>query len=162
MNGRHQVTRSVQVATDPAAIWGIVADSTLLPQWARVVTDVSYLGGEEEGVGMTRHCNVELGGRTGAMTERCVEFLPNRRAGYVVDDDTLGFNRMLVDYGFTITLEPRSDRTTALRIDTYYTPRNALYALLNQLLLRRRLRRTVAGLLEGLKEISERRGAPAA
>jgi hypothetical protein len=162
MNGKHQVTRTVRVATDPAAIWGIIADSTLLPQWARVVTDVSYLGGEEEGVGMTRHCNVELGGRTGTMTERCVEFLPNRRASYVVDDDTLGFNRMLVDYGFTITLEPRSDRTTALRIDTYYTPRNALYALLNQLLLRPRLRRTVDGLLDGLKEISERRGAHAA
>jgi hypothetical protein len=162
MNGKHQVTRSVQVATDPAAIWGIVADSTLLPQWARVVTDVAYLGGEEEGVGMTRHCNVELGGRTGTMTERCVEFLPNRRAGYVVDDDTLGFNRMLVDYGFTITLEPRSDRTTALRIDTYYTPRNPLYALLNRLVLRRRLRRTVDGLLQGLKDTSERRGARAA
>jgi hypothetical protein len=162
MNGKHQVTRTVQVATDPAAIWGIIADSRLLPRWAGVVTDVSYLGDEEEGVGMTRHCNVELGGRTGTMTERCVEFLPNRRASYVVDDDTLGFSRMLVDYGFTITLEPRSDRTTALRIDTYYTPRNALYALLNQLLLRRRLRRTVDGLLEGLKEISERRGAHAA
>jgi len=161
MNGKHQVTRSVQVATDPAAIWAIVADSTLLPQWARVVTDVTYLG-EEEGVGMTRHCSVELGGRTGTMTERCVEFLPNRRASYVVDDDTLGFNRMLVDYGFTITLEPRSDRTTALRIDTYYTPRNPLYALLNQLVLRRRLRRTVDGLLQGLKEISERRGDRAA
>jgi Polyketide cyclase / dehydrase and lipid transport len=162
MNGKHQVTRSIQVATDPAGIWGIVADSTLLPQWARVVTDVTYLGGEtEEGVGMTRQCNVELGGRTGTMTERCVEFVPGRRAGYVVDDDTLGFHRMLVDYGFAITLEPRSDRTTALRIDTYYTPRNPLYGLLNQLVLRRRLRRTVDGLLQGLKEISERRGAQA-
>jgi hypothetical protein len=79
----------------------------------------------------------------------------------VVDDDTLGFHRMLVDYGFTITLEPRSDRTTALRIDTYYTPRNPLYGLLNRLLLRRRLRRTVDGLLQGLKQISERRGAQA-
>jgi hypothetical protein len=162
MNGKHQVTRTVQVATDPAAIWGVIADSRLLPQWAGVVKDVTYLGETEEGVGMTRHCNVELGGRTGTMTERCVEFLPNRRAGYVVDDDTLGFHRMLVDYGFTITLEPRSDRTTTLRIDTYYTPRNRLYGLLNQLVLRRRLGRTVDGLLEGLKEISERRGAPAA
>jgi uncharacterized protein YndB with AHSA1/START domain len=162
MNGKHQVTRTIEVATDPAAIWGVIADSTLLPQWAGVVTDVTYLGGEEEGVGMTRHCNVELDGRSGAMTERCVEFVPNRRAGYVVDDDTLGFQRMLVDYGFTITLEPRSDRTTTLRIDTYYTPRNPLYALLNRLLLRRRMRRTVDGLLQGLKQISERRGAQAA
>jgi hypothetical protein len=162
MNGKHQITRTVEVATDPAAIWGVIADSTLLPQWAGVVKDVTYLGEMEEGVGMTRHCRVELGGRTGTMTERCVEFVPSRRAGYVVDDDTLGFRRMLVDHGFTITLEPRSDRTTALRIDTYYTPRNQLYGLLNRLVLRRRMRSTVDGLLQGLKEISERRGAPAA
>jgi uncharacterized protein YndB with AHSA1/START domain len=162
MNGKHQITRTVQVATDPAAIWGVIADSRLLPQWAGVVTDVTYLGDQEEGVGMTRHCNVELGGRTGTMTERCVEFLPSRRAAYVVDDDTLGFHRMLLDYGFTITLDQRSDRTTALRIDTYYTPRTRLYELLNRLVLRQRMRKLVDGLLQGLKQISERRSAPAA
>jgi hypothetical protein len=162
MNGKHQLTRTAQVATDPAAIWGVIADSRLLPQWAHVVKDVTYLGDQEEGVGMTRHCSVELGGRTGTMTERCVEFLPCRRAGYVVDDDTLGFHRMLVDYGFAITLDARSDRTTAVRIDTYYTPRTPLYELLNRLVLRRRMRRTVDGLLQGLKQISERRGAQAA
>jgi uncharacterized protein YndB with AHSA1/START domain len=162
MNGKHQVSRTVEVAADPSAIWGIIADSALLPQWAGVVKDVTYLGEAQEGVGMTRHCNVELGGRTGTMTERCVEFVPDRRASYVVDDDTLGFNRMLRDYGFTITLEPRSERTTALRIDTYYTPRNPLYALLNRLLLKQRMRKVVDGLLQGLKQISERRGVPAA
>jgi uncharacterized protein YndB with AHSA1/START domain len=162
VNGKHQVTRTVQVATDPAAVWGVIADSTLLPQWAGIVTDVTYLGETEEGVGMTRHCNVELGGRTGTMTERCVEFLPNRRAAYVVDDDTLGFHRMLVDYGFTITLDQRSDRTTALRIDTYYTPRTPLYALLNRLVLQRRMGKLIDGLLQGLKQISERRSATAA
>jgi hypothetical protein len=162
MNGKHQASRSVEVATGPAAIWGVIADSTLLPQWAGVVTDVTYLGEGQEGVGMTRHCNVELGGRTGTMTERCVEFIPRRRASYVVDDDTLGFNRMLVDYGFTITLDPASDRATALRIDTFYTPRNPLYALLNRLVLQRRMRKVVDGLLQGLKQISERRSAQAA
>jgi uncharacterized protein YndB with AHSA1/START domain len=161
MNGKHQVTRTVEVAANPAAIWGVIADSALLPQWAGVVKDVTYLGDQEEGVGMTRYCNVEFGGRTGTMTERCVEFIPNRRAGYVVDDDTLGFKRMLLDYGFTITLDPRSDQTTMLRLDTYYTPRNPLYALLNRLL-RRRMGKVVDGLLRGLKQISERRGAPAA
>jgi uncharacterized protein YndB with AHSA1/START domain len=162
MNSKHQVTRTVEVAAHPAAIWGVIADSALLPQWAGVVTDITYLGEGEEGVGMTRRCNVELGGRRGTMTERCVEFVPDRRAGYVVDDDTLGFTRMLVDYGFTITLEPRSDRATALRIDTYYTPRSALYTLLNRLVLRQRMRKMVGGLLQGLKQISERRGAQAA
>jgi uncharacterized protein YndB with AHSA1/START domain len=41
MNGKHQVTRTIKVATDPAAIWAVIADSTLLPQWAGVVTDVT-------------------------------------------------------------------------------------------------------------------------
>jgi uncharacterized protein YndB with AHSA1/START domain len=162
MNGKHQVTRTVEVDAEPAAIWRVIADSALLPQWAGVVKDVTYLGEAQEGVGMTRHCNVELGGRSGTMTERCVEFVPNRRAGYVVDDDTLGFNRMLRDYGFTLTLEPRSHVTTALRIDTYYTPRNPPYALLNRLVLKQRMRKIVDGLLQGLKQLSERRGAPAA
>jgi hypothetical protein len=162
MNGKHQVTLTVEVAADQAAIWGVIADSSLLSQWAGVVRDVTYLGLGEEGVGMTRLCNVEFGGRTGTMTERCVEFIPTRRASYVVDDDTLGFKRMLLDYGFTITLDPRSDRATGLRIDTYYTPRNPLYALLNGLVLRRRMRKVVDDLLQGLKQISDRRGAPAA
>ena len=77
----------------------------------------------------------------------------------MVDDDTLGFQRMLVDYGFTITLDPVAVRATALRIDTYYTPRNPLYALLNRLVLQQRMRKLVGGLLQGLKQISERRGA---
>jgi hypothetical protein len=49
-----------------------------------------------------------------------------------------------------------------LRIDTYYTPRSPLYTLLNRLVLRRRMRTVVDGLLQGLKQISERRGAPVA
>ena len=87
---------------------------------------------------------------------------PKRSRAYVVDDATLGFKRMLIDYGFTITLDPLSDRATALRIDTYYTPRNPPSALLNRLLLRQRMRKLVDGLLQGLKQISERLGAQAA
>mgnify|MGYP004577950923 CR=1 FL=1 len=68
MNGKQQITRTLQVATDPGAIWGVIADSRLLPQWAGVVKDVTYLGEMEEGVGMTRQCSVEFGGRTGTMT----------------------------------------------------------------------------------------------
>lgn len=95
-----------------------------------------------------------------SLTERCVEFIPGRRAGYVVVDDTLGFGRMLTDYGFTLTLDPRpasrpAERTT-VRIDTYYTPRNPAYALMNRLILRRRMRTVAAELLQGLKRISER------
>ncbi len=166
MNGKHQLTRTVEIATAPAAIWDVLADSTLLPQWASVVKNVTYVAGAQvaegnaEGVGMTRRCTVNFGGREGSITERCVEFVPGCRAGYVVVDDTVGFNRMLADYGFTLTLDPRpasgpAERTT-VRIDTYYTPRNPAYALMNRLVLRQRMRTVAAELLQGLKRTSER------
>lgn len=166
MNGKHQLARTVEVNAGPAAIWSVIADSTLLPQWASVVQHVAYVTGDEDGVGMTRRCNVAFAGREGTLTEQCVEFVPNRRASYVVVQDTIGFNRMLDDYGFTLTLHPQPTRgpteRTGLRIDTYYTPRNLRYALMNRVVLKRRMRSVADDLLQGLKRISERRAtAPA-
>jgi hypothetical protein len=93
---------------------------------------------------------------------RFIEFVPDRRASSVVDAGTLGSSRMLADHGFTIALDAATDQRTVLRIDTSYTPRDGLYALLNRLVLRRRMRTVVDGLPRGLKQISERRGTQAA
>jgi uncharacterized protein YndB with AHSA1/START domain len=161
MKGLHQMTRTIDVEASPAAIWAILADSTLLPQWAPVVRDVACLGGDTEGVGLTRRCNVEFAGRAGSITERCVEYVSESRIGYLVIEDTLGFNRMFADYGFTVTLTPRPPSGTTLRIDTNYTPRNAAFALINRLLIKRRMRGVVEGLLGGLKDVGERRAATA-
>jgi hypothetical protein len=89
------------------------------------------------------------------MTERCVEFDPPSRAGYVVDDDSLGFGRMFADYGFTISVEEGPDGASIARTDTYYTPRNRLFSLMNAAFMRRRFTRTVDELLSGLKRSSE-------
>lgn len=155
MNGDHQLTRQIAIDAPRDRIWALVADSSLLPKWAPPVKAVTAQGEGPEGVGATRVCQVEFGGREGTMTERCVAFEPPFRAGYVVDDDSLGFARMFADYGFTITLEEGSDGSSTVRTDTYYTPRNRLFAAMNHLIMRRRFARTVDGMLSGLKRSSE-------
>jgi Polyketide cyclase / dehydrase and lipid transport len=121
------------------------------------VKEVNSLTEGPEGIGTTRVCEVEFGARKGTMTERCVEFEPPRRAGYVVDDDNLGFGRMFADYGFTISIEDGPDGSSIARTDTYYTARNPLFSLLNALFMRRRFARTVDELLSGLQRSSESR-----
>lgn len=156
MNGKHQLTRTIVVDAPAEAVWGVIADSSLLPEWAPPVDEVACIGGPE-GLGSRRECKVDFSGKKGTMIERCVEFVPNRVAGFVVDEDTLGFSKMFADYGFTQTLEPIGAGRTELRIDTYYTPRNPLYSLMNRLMMRRQFTKTVDGLLEGLKRLSEQR-----
>ena len=157
MNGKHQLNRETVIDAPGDQVWAVVADSSMLPEWAPPVSALTDMSKGPEGVGTTRVCAVDFGSRQGSMTERCVEFDPPHRAGYVVDDDSLGFGRMFADYGFTITIDDRLDGTSTVRMDTHYTPRNALFRLLNALMMRRRFASTVDELLSGLKRSSERR-----
>lgn len=154
MNGKHQVTHTCAIAAPRSTVWAVIADDRLLPQWAPVVDALVDVDGPG-GVGTTRTCSVDFQGRSGTMTERCVDFDPERRASYVIVDDSLGFSRLLRDYGFTMTLDDHPDGCS-LRIDTYYTPRNVPAQLMNRVLLRRQMRKTVRSIAEGLKTFSER------
>jgi uncharacterized protein YndB with AHSA1/START domain len=157
MNGSHQLTREIAIDAPRDRVWAVVADSRLLAEWAPPVKAVTDISGGPEGVGTTRVCEVEFGGRAGTMTERCVEFEPPRRAAYEVEEDSLGFGRMFADYGFTMTIEDAADGSSIARTDTYYTPRNRVFWLLNVLFMRRRFASTVDELLSGLKRSSEMR-----
>jgi uncharacterized protein YndB with AHSA1/START domain len=157
MKGDHQLTREIAIDVPRAQVWAVVADSRLLPEWAPPVNEVRDVSEGAEGVGTTRVCQVEFGEREGTMTERCVEFDPPRRAAYVVDDDSLGFGRMFADYGFTITIDDGPNGSSIAHMETYYTPRNPLFGLINALIMRRRFAHTVEELLSGLKRSSESR-----
>jgi len=155
MTGDHQLSRQIEIHAPRDRVWAVVADSSLLAEWAPPVEEVREIGQGSAGVGATRLCQVDFGGRKGTMTERCVEFDPPSRAGYVVDEDSLGFARMFADYGFRISVEAGADGSSIARTDTYYTPRNPAFAIMNRLIMRRRFAKTVDGMLAGLKRVSE-------
>lgn len=155
MNGKHQIRRSLEIAAPTKAVWAILEDSTLLPQWAAVVEEVTCRVPGREEVGSIRDCRVDFAGRKGTIVERCVELIPNTKVAYVVDDDSLGFNRMFTDYGFTITLENAGVQRTTVRMDTYYTPRSIVTAAMNSLMMRRKFSVSVDGLLQGLRRLAE-------
>jgi hypothetical protein len=74
-----------------------------------------------------------------------------------VVDDSLGFNRMYTHYGFTAHFAAITDAATTVRIETFYTPTGPVAAALNALVIRRRFRHVVDGLLRGLRTLAEQR-----
>jgi uncharacterized protein YndB with AHSA1/START domain len=159
MKGRHQLQRSLEILAPRDVVWAILEDSTLLPQWVPAVDEVLGCAPGAESVGSVRECRVNFAGRGGTIVERCVELVPSSFAAYVVDDDSLGFNRMFADYGFTFALEVAEAGRSTVRMDTYYTPRTVVTSVLNVLFMRRRFANTVDEILHGLAELAEERGA---
>jgi hypothetical protein len=88
--------------------------------------------------------------------EECVDLVPQASITYAVRSDTLGMAKMFSDYCFRISLHAEHSGTKVI-IDTFYTPTNGLYALMNAALMRRQFRSVVDGILEGLCRLAERR-----
>jgi uncharacterized protein YndB with AHSA1/START domain len=155
--GRKQIERGTLIHAPAAAVWEVLADSRLLPEWAPVVDEVTECSIEGEAVGEVRHCNATLAGESGRMVERCTEFTPMTRIAYVVDDESFGMRKMFDHYGFVINLEPEGSERTHVTLETHYTPRNPMYGLLNKLMMRRQLEKVCAEIVGGLKTFTESR-----
>lgn len=161
LRGRKQIERSVVINAPKPAVWAVLADSRLLPQWVPAVAAVTDCSIDGEAVGTTRTCQANLGGKSGKMVERCVEFSPTDRIAFLVDDETFGMRRMFDDYGFALTLADRGARSTLVTLETHYTPKNAMYSAMNRLMMRRQFTKVCDGIVNGLKTYLEHTAEPA-
>jgi polyketide cyclase/dehydrase/lipid transport protein len=160
MHGKKQLERDTLVGAPAGAVYGLFMDNAELAHWAPAVDAVTgEHGGDETGLGATRTCAVTMNGAKGTMVERCIEAVPSTQASFLVVDDSFGFTTMFTDYGFTAHFTPEAGARTMVRIETFYTPANPFAAVLNTLVIRRRLRNVVDELLAGLRTLAERRQA---
>ena len=152
-----QIERSTNIDAPPDAVWEVLGDSRLLPDWVPAVEEVTECSIDGEAVGEVRRCNAKLAGKSGHMVERCIEFAPMTRIAYVVDDESFGMRRMFEHYGFAINLESVPWGETLVTLQTHYTPRNPIYGLLNRLIMRRRFEKVCEEIVGGLKTFTESR-----
>ncbi|HZM79938.1 MAG TPA: hypothetical protein VFC19_29750 [Candidatus Limnocylindrales bacterium] len=66
---------------------------------------------------------------------------------------------MFTNYGFTAHFAATDGARTTVRIETFYTPASPIAAVLNTLVMRRKFRHVVDGLLTGLRALAEQRHA---
>jgi uncharacterized protein YndB with AHSA1/START domain len=157
MDGEKQIERSTVIHAPVEAVWQVLADSRLLPEWVPAVNEVTECSTEGEAVGEVRHCNANLVGKSGRMVERCIEFTPMTRIAYVVDEESFGMRKMFDHYGFGINLKSKGPEKTQVTLQTHYTPRNPIYGALNKLMLRRQFEKVCTEIVGGLKLFAESR-----
>jgi uncharacterized protein YndB with AHSA1/START domain len=158
MQGKKQLERDTTVRAPAGAVYGLFMDKAELANWAPAVDAVTdENAGDETGLGATRTCAVTMNGAKGTMVERCIEAAPSARASFLVVDDSFGFTTMFTGYGFTAHFTPAAGGQTTVRIETFYTPANPITAVLNKLVIRRRLRSVIDELLAGLRTLAEQR-----
>ncbi len=89
------------------------------------------------------------------MVERCVEAIPYQKIMWVMEQGEM--KKMFSDIRFGFILEPKQSKSTLLRLDGYYQPRNAFTRLLYALMLRRKLHDMIQTLVGNLKDLIEKR-----
>jgi uncharacterized membrane protein len=151
MNWTLQGSDEVVMRAPVERIWALLEDGPRLPEWMPIVKSTT---GEVEVLDAERTCQVEVEGKRGSVTERCVEHDPYVRIAWRLVDDSLGFGRLLDDFGFSFTLEPLADGSTRVRNETYYRPRSLVARLLSMLVLRRKFRGIRLVALANLRRLS--------
>ncbi len=160
--GKKQLSRQTMIGAPSAFVYRLFMDNAELPTWAPPVDSVvKEMGGDETGLGRTRICEVTMQGKRGTMAEECVEAVADTQASFHFVEDSFGFRRMFRDYGFTVHFAEIATGTQ-VRIETFYTPANIVWATMNALFMRRKFRGIADELLEGLKALAEQRYAGAA
>ena len=155
--GKKQIVRTAEVGASIDAVWEVISDARLLPQWVPAVDAVTSCSADGEHVGASRTCSANLAGTSGTMVERCVEYTPTSRVAYVVDDETFGLLNMFENYGFSLNLSRLDNQQTLVTLETHYDPKNLVYATMNKAMMRRRFGTVCNDIVSGLKSFAEAR-----
>ena len=154
MGKAFQGSSDILIHTTPEPIWVILADSTCLPQWAVMVKSTT---GTTERVGSTRTCQVEREGRKDQVMERCIEAVPLKRIGWVMEQGMMTQMFSTVQFGFE--LEPQGSGQTRLRLGFLYEPRNLVACLMYYLMMNKKMEGLRQELLKNIKNLVETRGS---
>ncbi|HXD78408.1 MAG TPA: SRPBCC family protein [Puia sp.] len=133
-------------------VWAIVTDITLLPRINPGVIKVSGAMNEPNAV---RTCEVESKGRKGIITEKLVEFVPEKRMVWKVESDTMGMSKMLLDTRFSLLLETVTDSSTKVTAETHYSPRTILARMMNGLMMKKMFAKAQEKILQNLRALAQ-------
>jgi len=106
--------------------------------------------------GETRTCEMENKGRKGSMTERLVEFVPEKKTVWVIENDTMGMSKMLKDPRFCFYLEKIDENKTKIINESYYLPANFMVKIMNSLMMKKKMGEIQEKILSNIKALAEK------
>lgn len=147
-----QARNEIIINAPISKVWALITDINLVHKTNPGVVKATGTMNQLNGV---RICEVNNKGRTGTMTERLIEFIPERKTVWTIENDSMGMGKMLKDTRFCFNLEKNSESSTKLINESYYTPRTFVASIMNVLMMKRMMGNLQAQILSNIKSLSE-------
>lgn len=155
MTGKFQWEASLEIAATSQRVWEIVDDISLIPQYHPEVGRVDLLSGQKQRAqGVKYQCTI-LEGRKGSCVEEVVEYVPGRKMSTTFSRDSWGMSNMFAEFVVDTTVIPYGPSSTILRFAAYYKPLGFRMWFLNQIVVRRVMRRRSILVMKGIKRLAE-------
>jgi hypothetical protein len=136
-----------------SSIWAIITDINVLH---KVNPGVVKASGRMDKQGETRTCQIDNKGRTGTMTEKLIELVPEKKTVWTIESDTMGMSKMLKNTQFVFNLEKIDDHKTKVINETYYQPANLIAKIMNGLMMKKMIGKAQEEILSNIKSLTEK------
>jgi carbon monoxide dehydrogenase subunit G len=133
-------------------VWSLITD---INQLHKINPGVIKTTGRMDKQGETRTCEMNNNGRKGTMTEELIEMVPESKTVWIIESDSMGMSKMLVDPRFCFHLQKLDEHRTKLTNESYYKPANAMVKIMNALVMKRKMRQIQGQILNNIKSLRE-------
>ncbi|MBK8956797.1 MAG: SRPBCC family protein [Saprospiraceae bacterium] len=148
-----QVQNEAIINAPIGSIWSAITDISVLH---KVNPGIIKATGRMDLQGETRTCEIDNKGKKGTMTERLLEMIPEKKTVWTIENDDMGFGKMLKDTRFVFNLEKLGDNKTKVTNETYFTPANFMARILSGLVIKKNIRKAQQQILNNLKTLTEK------
>jgi len=149
-----QLEQKIIINKSAQKVWEIFNDQSLLTKWTQDVQKSHY---EEKmaSLGQLRKNECIVNGKKGTIETRCVNMTGKDRAEFVVEKDSFGMTKMLVNMSFAAVFRKVNDNQTEFSMLSHYSPKNFLLKLMNPFI-KKKMGKEVKIMLTGLKNYIEK------
>lgn len=148
-----QARNEIVIHAPISKVWSVITDISLLPN---INPGVISATGTMNKVGETRTCEMDNRGRKGTMTERLIEFVPEQKTVWTIEEDSMGMKKMLSGTRFCFYLEKQSNNQTKLVNESYYSPIGFMPKVMNVLMMKSMMGKIQSKILNNIKKYSEK------
>lgn len=148
-----QLDQKIIINVSLEKVWEIFNDQSLLSKWTQDVQS-SQFDERMASPGQLRKNECIVNGKKGFIETRCVDMIGKQRAEFIVEKDTFGMTKMLIDMSFAAEFKQIDSNTTEFSMLSYYSPKNFLLKLMNPFI-KKKMGKEVDIMINGLKNYIE-------
>ncbi|NQY11048.1 MAG: SRPBCC family protein [Flavobacteriales bacterium] len=149
-----QLEQKIRINSTPEKVWEVFNNQSFLTKWTQDVQGSQYKN-RMASPGQLRKNECIVNGKIGTIETRCVGMTGKERAEFIVENDSFGITKMLLNMSFAAEFRKINSTETEFVMLSHYTPKNFLLRLINPLI-KKKMGKEVDIMIKRLKDYVEK------